>query len=422
HNVFVERQAPSNMVLPFTEQPKGQGNAFISPLRDVNFGRIYRIVYKDAKPYAPVKLSKDDVPGLVTALKNDNMFWRMTAQRLLVETKDQSVIPALIEIINNPKVDEVGLNSPAVHALWTFKGMGAVNSSNAAVMQTVLKAMSHPAAGVRKTAIEVLPLDGQAAKLILDAGMLKDPNMNVRLKALLALGALPPSVEIGKLIYTASTDPVNAKDEWITKALLAAAITHQDGFMGLYVKDSASTGASQEPGLVQRIASSVSQEIYPLQRRGGSSFPPDVTSKEITVKATISKQDTVQLQGLIMAQGGKDGGYGLYIQNGKLNMVVKQGNKTYKATSTKPLPETFDMVARYTKNGLITLEVDGKQVGKAKAPPLFSSPLSQGLRSGVDLTNENKMGDYEGGFPFTGGLQKGSLELKRISTMKSKTL
>src|SRR5690606_26024103 len=36
HNVFVPRQAPSEYVLPFVEQPHGQGNAFISPLRDIN--------------------------------------------------------------------------------------------------------------------------------------------------------------------------------------------------------------------------------------------------------------------------------------------------------------------------------------------------------------------------------------------------
>ncbi|MDB5261036.1 MAG: rane-bound dehydrogenase domain protein, partial [Adhaeribacter sp.] len=53
HNVFVPAQAPSRMILPFTEQPHGQGNAFKSPLRDINFGRIYRVVYKKAKPYTP---------------------------------------------------------------------------------------------------------------------------------------------------------------------------------------------------------------------------------------------------------------------------------------------------------------------------------------------------------------------------------
>src|SRR5690606_24015710 len=59
HNVFVPAQAPSEFVLPFIDQPWGQGNAFKSPMRDVNHGRIYRVVYKKGKSYTPVKLSAD---------------------------------------------------------------------------------------------------------------------------------------------------------------------------------------------------------------------------------------------------------------------------------------------------------------------------------------------------------------------------
>jgi len=50
HNVFVPAQAPSGTILPpNTNQPHGKGNAFSSPLRDTNHGRIYRVVYKNAK-------------------------------------------------------------------------------------------------------------------------------------------------------------------------------------------------------------------------------------------------------------------------------------------------------------------------------------------------------------------------------------
>jgi putative membrane-bound dehydrogenase-like protein len=55
----------------------GQGNAYITPLRDLDRGRIYRIVYKDAKPYTPISLSSDNVAGLLKALESDNLFWRI---------------------------------------------------------------------------------------------------------------------------------------------------------------------------------------------------------------------------------------------------------------------------------------------------------------------------------------------------------
>lgn len=411
HNVFVERQAPSEMVLPFKDQPRGQGNAFISPLRDQNFGRIYRVVYKKARPYTPVKLSKDDLPGLLAALESDNMFWRMTAQRLLVEAKNAQVIPQLFAIINNQKVDEIGLSSPAVHALWTLQGMGALDGSNAEATQVAVKALSHPAAGVRKAAVQVLPKNQQSAEAVQASRLLNDPDLHTRLAAVLAITAMPPSQKLGELIYTASLSPENGSDTWLSKALLAAAITHENGFRSTAAKAPASSAGSL--GLTDRISKALSQEVYALPRRGTLLFPPDVTGKEILIKGTISKPENRELQGVVLAQGGKEAGYGLYIQNGKLNMVVKQGGKTYKAVSTGVLPDRFDLLASISANGAMSVQVDGREVARAKAASLFKAPLLQGVRIGQDYNNEDKMGEYEGTYNLAGNMQSASMELKR---------
>ena len=68
---------------------------------------------------------------LVAALKNDNLFWRRHAQRLLVERGKTDVVPALFELARDPTVDEIGLNVGAIHALWTLHGLGALDGSNA---------------------------------------------------------------------------------------------------------------------------------------------------------------------------------------------------------------------------------------------------------------------------------------------------
>jgi hypothetical protein len=87
----------------------GAGNAYINPLRDHERGRIYRIVYKNNDKKNTLQLNKNDVPGLIKALSNDNMFWRTTAQRLLVERGDKSVFPELYKLVQNESVDEIGL-------------------------------------------------------------------------------------------------------------------------------------------------------------------------------------------------------------------------------------------------------------------------------------------------------------------------
>jgi putative membrane-bound dehydrogenase-like protein len=420
HNVFVERQAPSLMVIPFTEQPHGQGNAFESQLRDKNHGRIYRIVYKNAKPYTPVKLAKGDTQSLLAALKNDNMFWRMTAQRLLVEAQDQAAIPGLYALINDQKVDEIGLNSPAVHALWTLHGLGALKGTNAEALQMAIKALSHPAAGVRKAAVAVLPKDQRASvEALQKSNVLNDPNLNVRLTALKEMAAYPASEELGRMVYEASLKKENVNDEWLPKALLAAAAAHDKGFLAAADQNPAAADASPELNLNRRLVTAVKNEVYPLGRRGGLQFPPDVTGRVIKVKGSVVKETDKELQGLIMAHGGRENGYGVFIQDGKLKMVVRQNGKTYQAASTKPLPEKFDFVAQMTETGAMSIQVDGKQVGKGKAPALFKKPLNQNLRTGRDVENEHRMGNYEGDFAFVGNFQNATLELEKPAVKAS---
>ncbi len=450
---FIIQHNPNPTDNPVAGQGKtfgrGQGNAYVTPMRDLERGRIYKVVYKNAKAYAPLTLSRNNIPGLVSALENDNMFWRKTAQRLLVESKNLSALPGIYAIANNQKVDEIGLNSPAVHALWTLHGLGVLKGTNAEAMQVAIKALSHPAAGVRKTAIEVLPRTRQGSDAIIKAGLLSDADLNVRMIALVALSEMPASDEVGRLLYTSSVDSRNLNDDWLAKALYAAANTHANGFLAAAPKNQ-DFAVGTTLTLTQRIVKGLTEpEVYTLANRQGSiraaSFTPDVTGKEIVIKATLTRGAPVilppvgqgnppppavapplpaQWQGLIVAQGEKDNAYGLYIRDGKLNMVVKQNGQSYVATSSAPLPESFTVLARLAANGTMTIEVDGKQVATGKAPSLFTKPMSLGLRSQADLQSptEDRISDgayvYNGvnqvTFPLTGAMLNATLELKKL--------
>ena len=134
----------------------GKGNAYINPLRDHERGRIYRLAYKKNDQKNTINLYKKNSADLVQALSNDNMFWRTTAQRLLVEKGDRSVLPALYKLVQNDQIDEAGINAPAIHALWTIHGLKAMSSNYPAAMAVAIKALNHKAAGVRKAAIEAV--------------------------------------------------------------------------------------------------------------------------------------------------------------------------------------------------------------------------------------------------------------------------
>src|SRR5258708_36966173 len=89
-------------------------------------GRIYRIAYRDAPPAKRWSLSKNDPAGLVAALSADNMFWRLTAQRLIVERGQKDVVPQLVALVRNTAVDAIGTNGGGVHALRALRGPGAL--------------------------------------------------------------------------------------------------------------------------------------------------------------------------------------------------------------------------------------------------------------------------------------------------------
>jgi len=247
--------------LPFKDQPHGQGNAFNSPLRDQDYGRIYRIVYKGAKNVAPMKLSKEDLPGLLAGLKSDNKLWRMHAQRLLVESKNQNAVPGLLEIVANQQVDEIGLNSPAVHAIWTLDGLGATDGSNVAVTQALEAAMKHPAAGVRKAAVQVFPKNHHGILAIDKQGVLNDKNLNTRLAAFVSLAELDASDHVGELLFKASQNQDNGTDKWLSQALFGAAVKHRTGFR----KAAEKAGAAQKASLTGTVLAALDKE-FPIEK------------------------------------------------------------------------------------------------------------------------------------------------------------
>ena len=71
------------------DQKRGIGNAYISKHRDRKHGRIYRIAPKVSTPKSHPTLDTPDQQ--LAALSNDNLFWRLHAQRLLVKSGKDNI-------------------------------------------------------------------------------------------------------------------------------------------------------------------------------------------------------------------------------------------------------------------------------------------------------------------------------------------
>jgi len=224
-----------NYVVQHNPQPEGfttgKGNAYETPLRDKTHGRIYRVVYTAAEPAAQIALDPNVPRALVAALRHDNQLWRIHAQRLLVERGEQDVAADLIELVLDQTIDSTGLNTAAIHALWTLHGLGLLDGGHAAATKAAVAALAHPSAGVRRAAAQVLPPGAETASAILAAGLVADADAQVRMRALLALADSPPSIDAAASIAAALTQPENARDRWIPDAAIAAAAANDLRFL-----------------------------------------------------------------------------------------------------------------------------------------------------------------------------------------------
>ncbi|MBC6366217.1 PVC-type heme-binding CxxCH protein [Algoriphagus sp. AK58] len=413
-----------NFIIQHNPTPRGfengAGNAYINPLRDSKHGRIYRIKYKGADDAETFDLKDADSDELLEALQSDNMFWRLTAQRLIVEKKDKSVVKDLFSLINDQKVDKIGLNGPAINALWTLHGLGELNGENAEALSVVEKALSHPSAAVRKNALRVLPKSEASLKAILASNIINDPDLHTRKYAFLAISDMPFSEEAAKVLLTAAQNEENGKDAYLPQAVFAAVLSHPTEFSKRDNTKALQASGDTELSLADRISRSLVAEQYPLDSRNSILFPPDVAGKEISIRMIVSKGNN-PMDGILVAQGNNINGYSLYIFEDALHFAVAQDEKLTLISTKKPLPEEqFTIDASLVEDGSMSLKINGEEIGKAKTKGLFAVELSpRRVRVGQN-DSRNQVGKYVGGWMFSGRISnKSTLALNKPGTALS---
>ncbi|MGE3408925.1 MAG: PVC-type heme-binding CxxCH protein [Pirellulales bacterium] len=234
----------------------GKGNAYVTDLRDKQHGRIYRVVYlgkdggkaKGKRPKAEraersavaptiTSLEGATADDLVAALGSDNMFWRLQAQRLLVEGAKTETVPRLTELANATTVDAVGLNTSVIHALNALGGLNVLQSETVSRNQVVAaRAMAaglrHPSPGVRRNAWLALPpaeTDNRAT--IRDGLAPPEEDPQVLLAALLK--AAEGSIGIERQFWAVKlmAGELSTADPWILDAATCVAARRAGAFL-----------------------------------------------------------------------------------------------------------------------------------------------------------------------------------------------
>ena len=147
-------------------------------------GHIYRIAPHSAGPldwHDALALGREGTEALVARLAQSNAWWRLHAQRLLVDQKDPLATGLLAQLFRDSAMPEARL-----HALWTLDGLEDLEGD---LLRAALRD-KHP--GVRKSAVRLAERHlGGALELAPDVLSLVDhPDAGVRFQLLNTLGFL----------------------------------------------------------------------------------------------------------------------------------------------------------------------------------------------------------------------------------------
>jgi mono/diheme cytochrome c family protein len=160
----------------------------------IHKGRIWRVVHTGmAKQLPPKPHMIDETPAqLVAHLSDPNGWWRDTAQQLLVQRNDKSVIPALKQLVAGAPDWRT-----RAQAFWTLSGMKVLDE------ETVGKALadSNPyvrLAGIRGAEPWLAKGDGAIQSAVLK--LADDSNVQVRRQLAASLGALPRDARVAQIV------------------------------------------------------------------------------------------------------------------------------------------------------------------------------------------------------------------------------
>lgn len=237
----------------------------------IDMGRIYRITPTDTKSadwIKGLKLGDASPAELVQHLASNNIWWRLNAQRLLLDRNDKSVVPALIQLTKN--------NYPEarLHALWTLEGLGELKP------EIIKEALKDNVAGIRENAIKLAEIHMEEAPDLANSlyPLQNDSDAKVRFQLLCTLGYLntPQSEEARqKLLFN------DISDKWVQIAALTAS-SAQSGTLLNMVLNKYKADVPAYGSLVQRLTTMV----------GARGTPENI--RQLIIKATAASSNAWQ--------------------------------------------------------------------------------------------------------------------------------
>ena len=233
YNIIIQHNPTPSKQSAGIDARTGKGNAYETPLRDKQHGRIYRVYPKGSPNDVNPKLDSNKPATLVAALDHPNMFWRIHAQRLISESGNKALAPELVRSVQTSEF-------AAPHALHALAALGELKP------ELTIAALGSKLPATRRAAISLANPDQLKSAFITD-GTIKATGRELA-DILVGLSAGASDPEIGAAIYQVAADQGAAifDDGTLSDAWQIAARKQADGVLAA-AGDQANDPSNNEP-------------------------------------------------------------------------------------------------------------------------------------------------------------------------------
>ncbi|MCY2966546.1 MAG: c-type cytochrome, partial [Planctomycetota bacterium] len=239
-------------------------------------GRLYRVIPDGySQPKIP-KLHSATSQELVAALEHRNAWHRLSAQRLLYERQDRSVVADLVKLAHDSQLPEGRL-----HALCALVGQNALTA------EVVLAALSDSHPGVRRNAVRLSePLLADSAELRQRLlAMVDDPDLLVRYQLAFSLGEISVGPRAKALARILAKD---GADRWIRLACESSLAEGAGEVLASLATDEAFRKQAQAGAVLAELA-----QLVGLQGRS------EDVSATLTALDRLPKESTALAAGIV---------------------------------------------------------------------------------------------------------------------------
>jgi putative membrane-bound dehydrogenase-like protein len=208
-------------------------------------GRIWRIIPEGKIVRRRPALRKASTTDLARHLADDNVWWRLTCQRLLVERQDRTAVPALRKLAR-----DAGFAPGRAHALWTLHGLGSLAQDD------LVHALSDPVAGVREQALRLAEERIKTSEQLrrAAAALAGDPSPRVRFQLAFTAGAADSPETAAALARLAARAD---NDSWTQTAILSSAYALAPSLLEAVAGEKERQNNAAQVDFVKRLAALV---------------------------------------------------------------------------------------------------------------------------------------------------------------------